>query len=221
MESFLSDIKLAIFDLDGTLLDSTGIWEDIDKEFFGRRGKEVPSNYSKEIAHIGLLGAAKLTKEKYCPDEEIENILEEWQRQSLEEYRDIIGLKPGAVELLGALKSRGIELGYATANSKALYGPALVRLGIEGYFSFGIDPDIANCGKEDSSMYDLVANHFGVKPMETLVFEDSLHPSIVASQAGYRVIGIFDKHSTKAIDDHKAVCFRFVNDFQQLLKELK
>ena len=221
MESFLTNIKLAIFDLDGTLLDSTGIWEDIDKEFFGRRGKEVPPNYSKEIAHIGLLGAAKLTKEKYCPDEEIENILEEWQMESLEQYQHIIGLKPGAVELLEALKSRGIKLGYATANSKALYGPALVRLGIEGYFSFGIDPDIANCGKEDASMYDLVASHFGVRREETLVFEDSLHPSIVANRAGYKVIGIFDKHSTRAIEDHKAVSLRFVTSFNELLEELK
>ena len=221
MESFLTNIKLAIFDLDGTLLDSTGIWEDIDKEFFGRRGKEVPPNYSKEIAHIGLLGAAKLTKEKYCPDEEIENILEEWQRESLEQYQHIIGLKPGAKELLEELKSRGIEIGFATANSKSLYGPALARLGIEDYFSFGIDPDVCSSGKESAAMYDLVAAHFGVKPTETLVFEDSLHPSIVASKAGYNVIGIFDKHSTKAINDHKAVCLRFVTSFEELLKELK
>ena len=68
------DIKLAIFDLDGTLVSSTSVWADVDTKFFRKRGMDVPEDYGRAIAHLGLDKAAKYTKETYFPDEEEEDI---------------------------------------------------------------------------------------------------------------------------------------------------
>ena len=57
------DIKLAIFDLDGTLVSSTSVWADVDTKFFRKRGMDVPEDYGRAIAHLGLDKAAKYTKE--------------------------------------------------------------------------------------------------------------------------------------------------------------
>ena len=52
------EIKAVIFDLDGTLIDSSNIWSEIDKAFFAKRGMEIPPTYVDDIAHIGLKEAA-------------------------------------------------------------------------------------------------------------------------------------------------------------------
>ena len=77
------EIKAIIFDLDGTLLDSTGMWKEIDKKFFAKRNMEVPPQYAEEIVHIGLKESAILTKEKYGVKESVEEILKEWNDASM------------------------------------------------------------------------------------------------------------------------------------------
>ena len=58
-------IRAAVFDLDGTLIDSSQIWKEVDEEFFSRRGMAVPVGYTDEIAHLGFAESAALTVRKY------------------------------------------------------------------------------------------------------------------------------------------------------------
>ena len=64
-----------IFDLDGTLIDSTSLWSEIDRKFFLRRGMDIPPHYNEEIAHVGLDKAAYITRTKYFPNEKEEDII--------------------------------------------------------------------------------------------------------------------------------------------------
>ena len=61
--------KGAIFDLDGTLIDSMQIWREIDKEFFARRGMKIPQGYQAKIAHLGFRDVAAFTVKNYLPDD--------------------------------------------------------------------------------------------------------------------------------------------------------
>ena len=63
MKILNSEIKAVIFDMDGTLIDSTGLWHEIDKKFFAKRNMELPKDYAQKIVHLGLKKAAALTKE--------------------------------------------------------------------------------------------------------------------------------------------------------------
>ena len=130
------NIKLAIFDLDGTLIDSTSVWSDVDATFFKKRDQDIPSTYADEIAHVGLVAAAKLTKDKYFPNELEKDIIQEWHDLSLEAYATHIPLKNNVERLLEKYYKLGIHIALATANSKELYEPCLTRLGIKQYFEF-------------------------------------------------------------------------------------
>ena len=90
--------------MDGTLVDSLGMWSDIDRRFFERYGMETPADYEKKINHMSFLEMAQFTKEEYQIPDSVETIMELWTEWSKEQYESEIQAKPGAQELLQFLK---------------------------------------------------------------------------------------------------------------------
>ncbi len=203
MKFLNKDIELVIFDLDGTLIDSTSLWADIDRDFFESKGMKIPPNYNKEIAHIGLTAAATLTREKYVPYLTIEEIMKQWNDYALEAYQKHIPLKEHALELLDLLKSHNVKIALATANSEELYLPCLLRLDVHKYFDMIIDVNSCKDGKNSPEIYDKVRHNFDVKRENSLVVEDMLQALITAYNNGYNVVGVNDKNSVTNEEDNK------------------
>ena len=216
MKFLNKDIKLAIFDLDGTLIDSTSLWSDIDKIFFQKRNMDIPINYAKEIAHVGLKEAARITKEKYLPDENEEDILNEWMDYAKKAYQEDIEIKENAKELLELLSRLNVHIALATANAEELYLPCINRLEIASYFEYVVDPKKVKGGKSSVEIYDRVKDYFKVKEDEVIIFEDLLEPIKVASKK-YLVVGVYDLHSTKNIEDNKRHSHIFISNFQEII----
>ena len=214
----LTNIDAVIFDIDGTLVDSTSLWSQIDERFFNRRGQPIPSEYAKEIAHVGLKVAAQITKDKYFPNEKIEDIIKEWEDLSLEAYANEIPLKDNADKLLEILKSKNIYIALATANSKKLYDPCLKRLGIDKYFDYVIDVNSCKNGKDNPEIFDKVCAHFNINKENTLIFEDSLTAIKTAFQAGYNVISVYDIQSSKNIEEIRKRSHLFINFYDEIIK---
>lgn len=214
------EILLAIFDFDGTLLDSTSLWAKIDQRFFAKRGQDVPPHYGEEAVHLGLEKAAEWTKEAFFPNEEAKDILAEWRSMALEAYRNELILKPCAKEVLSLFKNNGMKLALATANSKDLYQPCIDRLQIGPLFDFVVDVFSVKEGKKSSRIYDLTAEHFGVKKENVVIFEDALEPMMTAYRAGYLTVGVYDSNTTKDEAAARKSCDLFVNDFAALLEKI-
>ena len=221
MKLFDRDIELAIFDMDGTLIDSTSIWSDIDREFFFRRGKEVPPKYGETISHMGLAKAAEWTRKNYLPEEKEEDIIQEWRDMSKYAYEKTIPLKPGAKEALEALKEKGVRLTLATANSEELYLPCLSRLGILDYFETIKDVAKVKEGKNSSKIYDEIAGEFNLFSNNIMVIEDILYALRAAKNAGYLSIGVYDEQSSKDIEAIKQNCDCFFFDLFELVLAIK
>ena len=214
------DIRLAIFDLDGTLIDSTTLWDEIDVKFFAKRGMDVPPNYGKRIAHMGLKTGANWTKETFLPNESAEDILQEWKDACRRAYEEELPLKPNAVDALQALKDRGISLAVATANAREFYEPCLKRLGIYDYFEHILDVNTIDSGKDSSKIYDLLSERFGLKAESVLVLEDTFGPMATAMSAGYLVAGVYDDKSSFGPEDFAGKCSFFVPSWKDFIAKL-
>ena len=215
------EFKAVIFDMDGTLIDSTDIWHAVDKNFFAKRGMELPSDYAQHIVHLGLTQAAVYTKETYHLKESVEDIMQEWHDMSIDMYRYTVGLKDGVAELLDLLKKNGIKMAIATANDEPLYKPCIERLGIGSYFDAIADVNTAKEGKQSAKIYLDLAEKLGSEPQNTLVLEDMPTCVKTAFNAGFLTVAVYDKASKEYDDEKKDNSLLFIHDFYELLEKLK
>ena len=215
------DIKAVIFDMDGTLIDSTGIWHEIDKEFFAKRGMELPKDYAQHIVHLGLTQAAVYTKETYHLNESVEDIMKEWHDMSIDMYKYHVPLKEGALELLKLFKKKGIKMAIATANDEPLYRPCIDRLGIGEYFDEIADVNTAKEGKQSAKIYLDLAKKLASEPRNTLVLEDMPTCVKTAFKSGFLTVAVYDDASKAYDQEKKDNSHLFINNFFELLEILK
>lgn len=201
-KDLFQSIKGCIFDMDGTLVDSLGIWADIDRRFFLLHNRKVPEDYEQRIAHMNFVDIAKFTKEEYGFEESIDEIMKIWTDWSKEAYQNDILAKPGAKEFLSYIKNTlKIPVTLATANRKELYEPCLKRNGLEEYFSYALNVNELNSTKGEPLIYQKLAHFMHTEPKETLIFEDILIAVRTAHQAGFRVAAVYDKGNRKDADE--------------------
>ena len=212
------EIKLAILDLDGTLIDSTGIWHDIDINFFARRGMEIPNGYFDAICHLGLKATATYTKTTYGIKESEEEIIKEWQDASKDQYLNYIQLKPYVKEFLEYLKNNKVKIALATANDKELYEPCMKRLGIFDYFSYIVDVNSVKEGKHSPRIYEIINENFNIDKANTVVVEDIYTSLQNAYENGYMTIGVADKASEPTVEQKKKYSHIYVESLKELIK---
>ena len=215
------EFNAVIFDMDGTLIDSTGIWHEIDKEFFAKRNMELPSDYAQHIVHLGLTQAAIYTKETYHLKESIQDIMKEWHDMSIDMYKYHVPLKEGALELLKLFKKNGIKMAIATANDEPLYRPCIDRLGIGEYFDEIADVNTAKEGKQSAKIYLDLAKKLASEPRNTLVLEDMPTCVKTAFKSGFLTVAVYDDASKAYNQEKKDNSHLFVKDFSELIEELK
>lgn len=188
-------MKAYIFDLDGTLLDSMHVWEQIDVDFLTRRGFEVPPDYISAICSKSFPEAAAYTIELFALPDSVDDLLKEWHDMAVYAYGHTVSLKPYVREYLTLLKERGVKLSVATSLPAALYEPTLRNNGIWGLFDAICSTDEVSYGKTRPDVFLLAAQKLGSAPADCVVFEDIPQAVQSAKEAGMTVYGVYDEAS--------------------------
>lgn len=215
MES-LRKIRGAVFDLDGTLLDSTWLWEEIDRRFLARRGIEVPPDYAQAIEHMEFLPAAEYTVRRFGLREDPDELVREWTDMAEQAYAHEIRIKPHVTEFLQALADREIKLGIATSSREELFVPALRSNGISAFFSAAVTTREVGGGKDSPAVYCKAAGLLGCRPQECAVFEDILTGIRSANSAGFLTVGVYDPASARQWEEIRQEADLYLYRFNEL-----
>lgn len=209
--------RAAIFDLDGTLIDSMWVWEQVDKDYLENRGFEVPDGLKEDIAHLTFFETALYFKSIFSIKDSPQEIMKQWNDMAFHKYANSIGLKSGVKEFLNHIKVSGIKAGIATSNCSLLVDAVLKKNNIAHYFDIITTTDEAGKGKSAPDVYFLCAEKMGVSPEDCIVFEDILPAVKTAKLAGMKVIGVHDRFSENNKEEIMELADCYIENFHELL----
>jgi beta-phosphoglucomutase-like phosphatase (HAD superfamily) len=190
--------KAAIFDLDGTLLDSMGVWDQVDVDFLQRRGFEVPDDYMTKVSAMQFQQIAEYTIARFSLSDTPDALMNEWDEMARVAYSTVVEAKPHAKQYLEDLRRSGAKMAVATSLPPTLREPAMEHVGISEYFDVVCSVDDAgDIGKDQPDVYVLAAKLLGVDPTDCTVFEDLLAGITSAKSVGMNVWAMHDDSSAR------------------------
>ena len=208
-----SRFKGAIFDMDGTILDSMGHWRSLNVEFLNKRGLPVPEEIQGQELLTRSSAAAKLFLEKYDLGMTVEEILQEFENDMGPRYREVIQPKPGAVECLRMLREAGLKLSVATVTPREIAEAALQRHGLLDLFEFVVCPTDSGLHKSKPEFFQMVAGRMGFSAEDCVVFEDAVYAMFGAKAAGCAVVAIEDASAAPDLTEILEICDVYVRDY--------
>ena len=208
---------MRLFDLDGTLIDSNGVWEQIDFAFLGRHGLSPTREYSDAVGRSIFPVAAQLTRDYYHLDLTPQAIMEEWLAMAREEYRRHIPLQPGAAALLAQFHRAGEDMALVSACVPQLCRAVLERHNLEHYFQKLIFCQELGLEKRDPEVFLRSAALLGVAPSQCTMYEDSPSACAAAKEAGMEVVGVYDPFYGLYQEEMRRLCHRYVYSLEELL----
>lgn len=215
-ERHQSVIKGAIFDIDGTLLDSMPVWENAGARYLATLGIKARSDLKERLDALSLPEGALYMQTEYKLSVTIEEILEGVNQVVKDFYFKEAVLKPGVCDLIQKLKKNQVRLIIATATDAEMAKSALIRNGIWKDFDGMITCEEAGAGKTSPKVFELAREHLQTKKEETWVFEDSLYAVKTASKAGFPVCSIYDAYSRDNTEEIRTFSDIYVKDFYEI-----
>ncbi len=197
-KAVLHNVRAAMFDLDGTLFDSVGVWMNIDEKFLGMRGKTPTPEYKRAIAGLNNAECAEFTVEFYGLPDTPESLLKEWHEMAHSEYAKSVKLMPHAEKYVKDAFSRGIKIYAVTSLDGALAETGLMNNGIRDCFSGIVGAGELGLSKRNPEIYLHAAAVAGESPRSCVMFDDIAEAARAARKAGFISVAV---RNEKSYDD--------------------
>ena len=218
-------IKGAIFDCDGTLVDSLGFWAIFyemlgeryfnDKKFWPR----PEDDHAMRTQNTEFLGRTLHTN--YGAGKSSEEIRDWFYDRFGWYYDNVVPLKPGVRELLAYWKELGVKMCVATASEIHMVKKILERHGVMEYFDDVISCTKVGAGKDKPDVFLAAAEFLGTPREQTFVVEDSTLAIETAKKAGFPTVGVYDVN-TFGQDRAKELSDVYVQEtFEELIPHVK
>ncbi len=190
------EIEGCIFDLDGTLLDSMQVWQDVDRRFLEKYGLEWNPEISQNVKKMTLDESALYFIHELKVPISLNQIKAEWESMVADEYYNNIQLKPGAMSIVKQMYACAHKMTVATSCNRGHAIAAMNRLKISRYFEYvKTVKDVGGKSKKYPDLFYYCAKAMDTDVDRTIVFEDLLLPIKVAHEAGFVTCAIQDELS--------------------------
>lgn len=209
--------KAAVFDFDGTLVDSMPTWSEKMLRLLRLQGIEPPKGLVTKIATLGDEGTLDYFEKSFPLVWTREKMKREMDEYALPRYANEIPLKDGVNEYLQALKKAGVQVYLLTASPHKMFEPALKRLGVLSLFDSAWSSDDFALPKSNPQIYLNLAKTIGVLPSEIAFFDDNIGAIESAKKAGLKTVAVYDKTGEEYVERMKETADFYAYSLKDLL----
>ena len=208
----MNKITGAIFDMDGTLLNSMDYWATVAEEFLTKNNLLAKAGDNRRFLEFGMKEFYSYAVKELGLTKSFQETHDEMYGIIANHYESDVDLKDGALEMLEALYQRGVKMCLATATDRFIVEKILKKLGIEKYFSKVFTAGEVGVGKSQPKIYEVALEYLGTDKSSTYVFEDAYYAINTAHNAGFLVVGIYDKNVFVPTEEIIPLCDLFVTE---------
>ncbi len=209
--------RVALFDLDGTLVDSSsrfsaGILTILDENGIEYDRDEMiniitPLGYIKSAEYFITLGVKGT----------VEELVDKMSKNLVNEYSTNIFLKSYVKEFLLKLKNDGYSLYVLTASPHLVTDPCLKNNGVYELFDNIWSVEDYGISKSEVEIFYKAAENMNCEPSDVLYFEDNVTAVINSTKAGYKTVAVKDNQTAKDIDTIKKTASKYIESFKEML----
>ena len=209
-------MKAAIFDMDGTLLDSMSVWRTVNLNFLREQGVDPTPQQEEDMLNLSGMMAIGYVKEHFGIEVNFDALLAHSLNLITPFYRSGAPHKPGALDYLKRLRARGVKTVLATATPARDALMAINQAGLTPHLDYIFSTEMLGLSKGGTEFYDELCALIGEKKQDCVMFEDALYAMRGARAAGLGVIGIADVTNTHDRPEIIAVCDRVIDSYDEL-----
>lgn len=209
-------MKAAIFDMDGTLVDSMERWANCCVAPLDAMNIPYPDDLLNIITPMGYADMADYYRNEFGLDMHTDEMVKTIADKMAVEY-ETVEVKDGVYDYLERLKSRGVKMCILTATARKYGLPCLERLGLMKYFEFYACCDELGMSKSNPEIFKKVASTLDFDISECTVFEDNVTAALTAKKAGAAVCAVYDNCSKNHSEEIKKNCDRYIISYNELL----
>jgi HAD superfamily hydrolase (TIGR01509 family) len=185
--------RAVVFDCDGTLLDSMGMWHQSEAQLARDAGHELTDAEKDLLRAATLFEAASWFYEELGVGESPADVVAMIEGAAVRFYTERAEAKPGVLAFVERLHAAGVPMAVASSSPHSMLDPGLARAGLAPYFKAVVSTDDVGAPKREPAVYDRAREACGeADPGATWVFEDAVYALRTAGAAGYRRVGIYD-----------------------------
>lgn len=210
-------MKGAIFDVDGTLLDSMPVWWRASERFFKEHKIEMTSERFWQYTDMRLEDSLPQIRDEFKLDMTVDEMIGEFRALAAIEYRDSVQLKPHAKEYMEKLHAEGVKIAIATSGYEELCKAAFERLGVWDLIDARAFSDEVGVDKSNPDVYLLAAKRLGLNPSDCVVFEDIAAGISGAKKGGFKTCAVYDESSKGEAETIKALSDKYITSWKELL----
>lgn len=204
----------AIFDVDGTLLDSMPIWDEAGARYISGLGREPEPGLGAVLYPMSMAEGADYLKSRYRLDQTREEIVRGVTGVIRDFYLYRAQFKPGVEQFLFELVNRRIPMAVATSGDGKLVERALCRLGVRACFAGIFTCAQAGAGKSQPDVYRMAEQALGTRETaDVWVFEDACYAARTAKAAGFKVAVVQDASAEADRGELEALADIYMEDF--------
>ena len=211
-------LQSAIFDMDGTLLDSMPTWRELGPTFLREADIEATPEQLHALRTMTDHEVIPYLREVCGLQKSPEEIMNEIIRRMEDFYSTQVRPKPGLEKFLSILKMEGVWMYVATATHRRLTEKALKTAGIDQYFRGIITSDAGNHKRDSADIYEMAMRRLQSNKRDTVVFEDALYAIRTAKAAGFRVAGVYDVTEEDDQPEIQRISDYYIRSYEELVQ---